>query len=92
MRGISRSSPFAKAGRSVYRSAANNRYYVHLPELSAANPWRCVSDVASTLSAASIDGAAEMPIADAFGDARLHGKIAYGPLNVADFGTALIVR
>ena len=92
MRGLSQSSPFAKAGRSVYRHAANGRYYVHLPELSAANPWRCVSDVQSTLSAASIDGAAEMPIADAFGDARLHGKIAYGPLNAAPASTLFLLR
>ena len=92
MRGLQASSPFARTGRSVYRQASNGRYYVYLPELNATYPWRCVSDVQSTLSAASINGTTEPPIADAFGNARLHGKIAYGPLNAAPATTLFILH
>ncbi len=79
-RGIASSSPYGRSGRLVVRHS-NGLYYVHVPELSAASPWRRIDSGADALTAATIDINTATPVADALGQARTAGKIAYGPLN-----------
>ena len=90
-RGISASSPYARAGRPVWQDSTK-KCYIYDTQANPDRPWRDVLDKTSCLK--SVGGLTlEVPlIPDAFGAPRVAGKIAYGPLNAASSGTVLFLR
>ena len=88
-------SPFRRAALAVYTDNAGVEAVRDAVNYST-YPWRMVCPFGMYLSDANAASrgysTANAAVPDAFGTARQSGKIAYGPLNVADFGTSLIVR
>ena len=90
-RGIYADSPFAKAGRPVWR-APNGSFYIHDTVANPAKPWRLLTakaNYSATVTGLALDSPVEP---DAFGRARNAAKVAYGPLNVPAPVTVLSVR
>ena len=90
-RGIMASSPYARAGRLVKVSPSGGIYYYD-DVANPGSPWRNCTDRSKFSS--SVPGLSEdaPPPADAFGAPRREGRIAYGPLNIAEGGTMLMIR
>lgn len=105
--GVSKSSPYRKAGMAVYYSDYDGsraqdfkiETAVYDPEFfSAKNPWYLLFETgvnARTPDYAFSNGgiSLESPLlADALGTARSGGRIAYGPLNAPTSGLIILLR
>ena len=84
-------SPFVRAGVPVWRAPAG-AFYWYDPYTDPAKPWR--STLTPGTAAASVAGLtlASDLIPDAFGQPRVLGKVAIGPVNTPPAGTLMYVR
>lgn len=95
---IAASSPFARAGRPVWLSTDDYVYYYDANYGVGLNkyPWRrAVNRLQNYAEGNVVLGGLTTEsglIPDAFGNARLPGKISYGPLNNTESGMMLLFR
>ena len=96
-RGISSRSPRRKAGVDVYCGDDGLLYvkWTGAP-CSASNPWTCLTQHQTHLTPAqalTLGVSEESPMPrDAFGNERVAGRMAIGPLNPASPGTTISVK
>lgn len=96
-RGVSWRSPYRKAGRPIWRGTDGWYYFRDTVYVDGATkPWRRIGVAQEGLSdedalAVGVSLAAA-PVPDAFGEERVPGKIAMGPLNAPTRGLTVIVK
>ena len=91
-RGISASSPYARAGRPVWRDSDDHFYIYDGTAKETWKTWRQLSNknwASDKVTGLTLESP---PIPDAFGAPRTTGKIAYGPINMVPGGTVLMLR
>lgn len=96
-RGIRADSPWRKTGLSVWIATDYRSFiYTTTPPASAAKPWVVLTSHQTKLTpaeAAAIGVSLDAPLPpDAFGNARVAGKIAIGTLNPPASGFQMMVR
>ena len=88
--GIRNSSQYIRAGVPVYISGTD--LYINAPDTNATKPWRKLCQIWTMSAAVPTGVSADAIEPDGWGEPRLAGRIAYGPLNALASGTMMLVR
>lgn len=95
--GVTLSSPYRKNGYQVWISADGAEPAFYDPAFNKNQPWlslyeRSATPITDAAAAAKGYNRLDPSVPDAFGAARVEGKVAYGPLNAPVPGLMLLLR